>query len=713
MTKETLSVVVACHGGRPPAAAFHRRLTAAVNAVGMPWHILYVGDPGASGAVPAEASSDTRVELVPVSAGSSRQEAVAAGLRRATGSAVAIIDADPIAPPEVIGPLVDRWREGCDVAYGRPMPGDGDSAAGWGGRVRQSLIDWLADVPPPLHAGDVRILSRRAVEAFNALPEGDRIERGADAWSGLRQAAVPTARERPTAAPAGDRADRVSNADRLRGRILVGLFVVGLVYAIWTATIGWGNTLNDRHSFRQSQTAMTAQFMIGQPFRLAYETPVLGKPWSIPLEFPLYQWLVARLVGLFGTPLDQTGRFVSLVCFLLTTIPIWRIARASGVPAGIAWVPALLFVISPFYIFWGRTFLIELMTTFFGMAFLAATLDSVRNRSWPLWACAVVCGSLCAMVKLTTFAVFLAACGLLAAFQAWREWTTGGSFPDRCRRAGWWLAIPAVPLVAGMVWTVFADGVRAGNPIAAVYLRGARHDEWLFGTWPQKFSLDVWRIITDRFVELIGYPPLAWLLLGAALAITLVVPRRRRETLACFACYLLAPAVFTNLHMVHDYYMNANGVFLIMALGFAIVALLEDARTRRAGWALLALAAFTAVTGHRLLHLPRQTLDNAQVLEAGKYIRSATPEGSVIVCVGQDWSALVCYYARRRALMIPVDRDMAPALVDAALANLKGENVAALVVVEPTAYSPERARQQLAAAGFDVPVLSVKGLPAY
>jgi hypothetical protein len=56
---------------------------------------------------------------------------------------------------------------------------------------------------------------------------------------------------------------------------------------------------------------------------------------------------------------------------------------------------------------------------------------------------------------------------------------------------------------------------------------------------------------------------------------------------------------------------------------------------------------------------------------------------------------------------------MAPALVDAALANLKGENVAALVVVEPTAYSPERARQQLAAAGFDVPVLSVKGLPAY
>ena len=32
--------------------------------------------------------------------------------------------------------------------------------------------------------------------------------------------------------------------------ILPLLFGVGLLYAIATATIGWGNTLNDRHSFR-------------------------------------------------------------------------------------------------------------------------------------------------------------------------------------------------------------------------------------------------------------------------------------------------------------------------------------------------------------------------------------------------------------------------------------------------------------------------------
>ncbi|NBW97376.1 MAG: hypothetical protein EBR28_11775, partial [Planctomycetia bacterium] len=51
------------------------------------------------------------------------------------------------------------------------------------------------------------------------------------------------------------------------------LFAGSVVYAIATATIGWGNTLNDRHSFRQTQTATTAYFLIDQPFRLAYETP--------------------------------------------------------------------------------------------------------------------------------------------------------------------------------------------------------------------------------------------------------------------------------------------------------------------------------------------------------------------------------------------------------------------------------------------------------
>ena len=44
-------------------------------------------------------------------------------------------------------------------------------------------------------------------------------------------------------------------------------------------------------------------------------TLVLGPPWSIPIEFPLYQWNVAAAVKIFNTPLDQTGRFFSCLLF--------------------------------------------------------------------------------------------------------------------------------------------------------------------------------------------------------------------------------------------------------------------------------------------------------------------------------------------------------------------------------------------------------------
>jgi hypothetical protein len=56
----------------------------------------------------------------------------------------------------------------------------------------------------------------------------------------------------------------------------------------------WFSTLNqpliDRHEFRQTQTALSALFMQpGLEGLLNYETPVLGAPWSIPFEFPLFQ----------------------------------------------------------------------------------------------------------------------------------------------------------------------------------------------------------------------------------------------------------------------------------------------------------------------------------------------------------------------------------------------------------------------------------------
>src|SRR5688572_368259 len=68
---------------------------------------------------------------------------------------------------------------------------------------------------------------------------------------------------------------------------------------------GWELPLTDHWRFRETQTALSARSILEQGFSLAYETPVLGAPWSIPFEFPTYQAITALVVKTAGLPLDQ------------------------------------------------------------------------------------------------------------------------------------------------------------------------------------------------------------------------------------------------------------------------------------------------------------------------------------------------------------------------------------------------------------------------
>src|SRR5262249_8160029 len=91
-------------------------------------------------------------------------------------------------------------------------------------------------------------------------------------------------------------------------RVLGIFFSVLLIHSFFAISTGWKHTINDVHGFRQSQTAITVDYLLkGGPW-VNYETPVLGPPWSIPFEFPLYQWITAIAVLVFRVPVEQAGR---------------------------------------------------------------------------------------------------------------------------------------------------------------------------------------------------------------------------------------------------------------------------------------------------------------------------------------------------------------------------------------------------------------------
>jgi glycosyltransferase involved in cell wall biosynthesis len=146
--------------------------------------------------VRAQAARDPRFQLVELSRNFGFQSALSAGLAR-TGDAEAVVtmDADLQDPPELIPALVAAWREGADVvrATRRTRSEKGLRRAGFD--LFHAFYGRLTDYPIAPNSGTFGLLSRPAVEAYNALPERHRFFPGLRAWIGFKSVDVPYDRQ--------------------------------------------------------------------------------------------------------------------------------------------------------------------------------------------------------------------------------------------------------------------------------------------------------------------------------------------------------------------------------------------------------------------------------------------------------------------------------------------------------------------------------------
>src|SRR5262245_12839637 len=114
-------------------------------------------------------------------------------------------------------------------------------------------------------------------------------------------------------------------------RVALVVFVLALGFNAWGVSVGWKNINLPGHEFRQTQTGISAMFIQREGnFSLAYPTPVLGKPWSVPFEFPLYQWTVVVVSNTFHLPLVEAARVVSAACFYAFLVPLCLLLRRLG-----------------------------------------------------------------------------------------------------------------------------------------------------------------------------------------------------------------------------------------------------------------------------------------------------------------------------------------------------------------------------------------------
>lgn len=196
MTGLKLSVVVPCYNEEEGMHELHRRVSAVCQKyIGDSYELVLVNDGSkdATWKIMGEISGlDKHVVAINLSRNHGHQLALSAGLQMCRGGRVFVLDADLQDPPELLPQMMERMDDGCDVVFGQRIKREGETffkkASAY---AFYRLLDRMVDIDIPTDTGDFRLMSRRAVDVLNSMPEHHRFIRGMVSWIGLRQEALP------------------------------------------------------------------------------------------------------------------------------------------------------------------------------------------------------------------------------------------------------------------------------------------------------------------------------------------------------------------------------------------------------------------------------------------------------------------------------------------------------------------------------------------
>ena len=198
--KPIYTIVVPVYNEEPVIEETYKRLTAVMEQTGGPYEIIFINDGSIDSSaiiIKKIAESDNHIRLVDFSRNFGHQPAITAGMDYAKGDAVVIIDADLQDPPEVILQMIDKWKEGYEVVYGKRTERKGEtffkkSTA----NLYYRFLRFMTSVDIPVDTGDFRLIDRKVIEAMKRINEKNRYVRGLISWVGFRQTYVEYTREK-------------------------------------------------------------------------------------------------------------------------------------------------------------------------------------------------------------------------------------------------------------------------------------------------------------------------------------------------------------------------------------------------------------------------------------------------------------------------------------------------------------------------------------
>jgi glycosyltransferase involved in cell wall biosynthesis len=137
------------------------------------------------------------LKMIRLSRNFGKEAAVSAGLEKASGDAVIVLDGDLQHPPELIDRMIFLWRQsGFEIVEAIKEARGAESVFyGYGAGLFYKLFHMLTgyDLGP---ASDFKLMDRKVVAAWRRMEESNLFFRGMIAWLGFRRTQIPFAVQR-------------------------------------------------------------------------------------------------------------------------------------------------------------------------------------------------------------------------------------------------------------------------------------------------------------------------------------------------------------------------------------------------------------------------------------------------------------------------------------------------------------------------------------
>jgi dolichol-phosphate mannosyltransferase len=194
MGQKLISIVVPMYFEEKVVEECYKRLASVVIENQISYEFIFVNDGSTDDTLEileGISKKDKNVKVISLSRNFGHQIAVTAGIEKAKGDALVIIDADLQDPPELIPDMIALWENGYDIVYGRRKKREGES---WfklaTAKLFYRVLNKLSSVKIPMDTGDFRLIDRKAAEALKKMPEHNRFLRGMNSWIGFKQIAL-------------------------------------------------------------------------------------------------------------------------------------------------------------------------------------------------------------------------------------------------------------------------------------------------------------------------------------------------------------------------------------------------------------------------------------------------------------------------------------------------------------------------------------------